>query len=41
MNEADQVLSAIDRWLEREVAPHVARLEKFAKLMKAANIQPE
>ena len=27
MSEADQVLGAIDRWLEREVAPHVMQLE--------------
>jgi alkylation response protein AidB-like acyl-CoA dehydrogenase len=27
MNEADQMLDAIDRWLKREVEPHVMRLE--------------
>src|SRR5512138_2539696 len=27
MSEADQILSAIDRWLERQVAPHVMKLE--------------
>ena len=27
MSEADQVLNAIDRWLEREVAPYVMQLE--------------
>jgi len=27
MDEAEHVLHAIDRWLEREVAPHVAKLE--------------
>ena len=27
-DEARQILAAIDRWLEREVAPHVAKLER-------------